>query len=343
MAPTQPDLTPDAPEPDLSGASAWILTDGKAGDEGQCLAIADAVGVSPELRRVAPRAPFLWLMPWGTIDPREAPHRASSPIAPPYPDLVVASGRRAVPYLREIRRRSGGRCYTVFLKDPRTGPGSADLIWAPSYDRIRGPNVITTLTSPHRLSAARLAEARAHPEPRVAALPAPRAAVLVGGDSQHHRFTRDDTARFVRQLRTLAGQGLSLAVTTSRRTPEALATELRKLEAETSGFLWERGGDNPYATVLALADIVVVTADSANMVSEALSAGAPVFVFEPSGRGGRPRRLVSELQRLGAVKSFGGKLERFPCEKLDSTPVIAQAVARGFAAHRSRLAAGAAR
>ena len=320
--------------------NAWVLTDGKAGDEGQCLAIAEHLGVSPDIRRVVPRAPFVWLMPWGPIDPREAPHRPSSPIAPPYPDLVVASGRRAVPYLREVRRRSGGRCYTVFLKDPRTGSGSAHLIWAPSYDRIRGPNVVTTLTSPHRLSPARLAEAQAHPDPRVAALRPPRAAVLVGGESRHHRFTGEDTARFLRQLRTLAGQGVSLAVTTSRRTPEALATELRKLVAETGGFLWDRGGENPYATMLALADMIVVTADSANMVSEALAPGSPVFVFEPSGRGGRFRRFLSELDRLGAVKSFSGKLERFPCEKLDTTPVIAQAVARGFAAHRSRLAAG---
>ena len=53
--------------------SAWVLSDGKAGDEQQCLGVVEALGVTPDIRRVAPRAPFSWLMPWGPIDPREAP------------------------------------------------------------------------------------------------------------------------------------------------------------------------------------------------------------------------------------------------------------------------------
>jgi mitochondrial fission protein ELM1 len=34
--------------------------------------------------------------------------------------------------------------------DPRTGTNSADLIWVPEHDRRRGPNVLSTLTAPHR-------------------------------------------------------------------------------------------------------------------------------------------------------------------------------------------------
>src|SRR4051794_41807304 len=112
-------------------------------------------------------------MPWGPIDPREAPARAASPIAPPFPDLLVASGRRAVPYVRAVKRASGGRTFTVFLKDPRTGAGTADLIWVPAYDAIHGPNVIRTLTPPHRVSRERLAAARADPDPRLPGLPPP--------------------------------------------------------------------------------------------------------------------------------------------------------------------------
>jgi hypothetical protein len=73
-------------------ATCWVLTDGKVGDEVQCLGVADALGLSPELRRVRPRPPFDWAMPWGPIDPREAPFRTGSPIAPPFPDLLLASG-----------------------------------------------------------------------------------------------------------------------------------------------------------------------------------------------------------------------------------------------------------
>src|SRR5215207_9290402 len=39
---------------DLS-TRAWVLTDGKAGDEEPCRGIAEALGLEPELRRVSPR------------------------------------------------------------------------------------------------------------------------------------------------------------------------------------------------------------------------------------------------------------------------------------------------
>lgn len=76
---------------------------------------------------------------------------------------MIASGRRAVPYLRAIRKASKGRTFTAFLKDPRTGHDTADFIWVPDYDDLRGPNVFTTLTAPHQVTAARLAAARRSP------------------------------------------------------------------------------------------------------------------------------------------------------------------------------------
>ncbi len=220
--------------------TSWVLTDGKAGDELQALSVAEAIGLHPEVRRVRPRAPFSWLMPWGPIDPGERPGAHNSPLAPPFPDIVIASGRRSVPYLRFIKHASGGRTYTVFLKDPRTGPNAADLIWAPSYDRIRGPNVLNTLTPPHRVSPERLALARAVPDERLAALPQPRVAVLAGGNSRHHRFKDADVARFAGDLATLAKTGAGLMITVSRRTPEALRDSLRDLARQHRRLLLRR-------------------------------------------------------------------------------------------------------
>lgn len=316
--------------------SAWVLSDGKAGDELQCASIAEALGLTPAIRRVAPGAPFTWFMPRGPIDPRERPAARNSPIAPPYPDLLVASGRRAVPYLRHVKRASGGRTFTVFLKDPRTGAETADLIWVPEHDPLRGPNVIATLTPPHRLSAARLAAARAAPDPRLAALARPRVAVLTGGDSRHHRFTLEDVARFTRALEALAGTGAGLMITASRRTPPLLLSALQGL-AEKGGFLWDGTGENPYVALLALADAVVVTADSANMVGEAAATGAPILVFEPSGGHMKLTATLEALEKAGAVHVFHGRLEGERYAPIDATPMIARAVAEGLDRHRRTL------
>lgn len=322
---------------DTSGLISWVLTDGKAGDELQALSVAEALGLSPEVRRAKPRPPFSWAMPWGPIDPREGPERSGSPVAKPFPDLLIASGRRAVAYLRLVKRASGGRTYTVFLKDPRTGPKTADFIWSPSYDRLRGPNVLNTHTPPHRISAERIAAARAEPDPRLAALPHPRVAVLAGGDSRHHRFTGGDIGRFAVHLATLAESGASLMITASRRTPPALRSALERLTAKHGGFFWDGAGENPYAALLSLADFIVATADSFNMIGEAAASGAPILVFEPSG--GHPKLdvFLGSLKRQGIVHPFEGRLVGQAYQPLNSTPQIAAAIAQGLARHRRTL------
>jgi mitochondrial fission protein ELM1 len=314
----------------------WVLTDGKAGDEQPCLGVAEALGLAPDIRRVRPRGPFLWAMPRGPIDPRDAPAREGSPIRAPFPDLVLASGRRAIPYVRAVKRASAGRTFTVILKDPRAGRGAADLICVAEHDWLRGANVVVTATAPHRISPARLEAAREHPDRRLAAIPSPRAAVLVGGDSRHHRFTGRDIENFADRLAALHASGVALMITASRRTPPALRDRLAALTAG-DGFLWDGSGDNPYLAMLALADTVVATADSTNMVGEAAATGSPILVFEPSGGHPKLAAFLEALRRHGAVHPFEGRLEGERYEPLNSTPLIAEAVRAGLARHRHAL------
>lgn len=324
--------------PDVTAVRTWVITDGKAGDENQCLGIAETLGLAVEIRRVKARPPFDWLAPWGPIDPRDAPGRVGGALAGPLPDLLIASGRRAAPYLRAVRGASGGRTFTAFLKDPRTGTGSADFIWVPDYDDLRGPNVLITATPPHRVTRDRLRAARADPDRRLAPLPHPRVAVLVGGDSRHLRFGAADIVRLVADLRSLSATGASLMLTVSRRTPPALRTALLALAAERPAFLWDGSGDNPYVAMLALADAVVVTSDSANMVGEAVSTGAPVLLFELPGTYARHRRFFAGLRAAGALAPFTGRFEMLHYAPIDATPHIAQRLADAYIRHQARIA-----
>lgn len=319
--------------------SAWALSDGKAGDELQCIAVIEAMGLTPEVRRVAPRAPWVWFMPWGPVSPADAPGRPHSPIVGPFPDLLVASGRRAVAYARAVRRLSGGKTFTVILKDPRTGTGSADFIWVPEHDALRGPNVLATLTGPHRLSPERLATARAGARAGLAALPTPRAAVLVGGDSRRHRFTDAGIAEFCDRLSSLAASGVALMVTISRRTPPPLAEAVRAAVARSGGFYWDGSGDNPYAEIMALADTVVVTTDSINMLGEAAATGKPVLTFSPGRDDRKTRFLLDGLKARAVVHDFTGTLAGNAYPPINSTPIIADAIMGAHALARQAMVA----
>ena len=181
-------------------------------------------------------------------------------------------------------------------------------------------------------------EAAPASDPRLAGLPWPRIAVLIGGDSRHLTYRNADMRRLVRDLTKLSEGGCSLMLTVSRRTPPDLRDALEALVAAKGGFFWDGTGENPYVAMLALAESIVVTSDSANMVGEAVSTGAPVLLFDLPKTYIRHRRLFAGLAMAGALKPFIGRLETLRYEPLDATPAIAQAMARAYDAHVARLA-----
>ncbi len=214
------------------------------------------------------------------MDPRE---RAAF-LAEPLPDIVIACGRATVPYIRALKKAGGRRLFAVFLQDPRASRGLMDLIWTPAHDKLRGPNVLTTLTSPHPFSRRRLLEARAAPDPRLRCLPRPRCAIVLGGPSGAQHFTLGDMARIRDGARAIASQGYSLMATPSRRTPAELTEAVREGAKGAPGFIWDGTGENPYAPILALAEAILVTGDSANMVGEAVATGRAGLHFRAQRR-----------------------------------------------------------
>lgn len=317
------------------GTRVLVLSSGKAGHEANSVGVAEALGVPYAIRIAAPRAFFAHLSPYGPLDPRNLPGRAGSVFAPPFPEIVIACGRITVPYVRAIKRAAGDAVFTVFLQDPRASRASMDLIWAPDHDRLSGSNVISTLTSPHPFSAARLAAAKAAPEPRIATLPSPRAAIILGGPSGAHDYTAGDVARLAAATAAIVAAGYSVMATPSRRTPPELVGAVREGVGVAPAFIWDGTGANPYAQMLAHAGAILVTGDSVNMVGEATATGAPVYVFEPSGGGGKLAGYIDALERVGAVRRFAGRIERFSYEPIDSSLAIAREIARRFAASRA--------
>lgn len=315
------------------GTTAWILSDGKIGDEVQCFGLAEALGVIPERRLVCPRAPWSWFIPFGPIDPKDAPRKPGSPIAPPFPDIVIASGRRTVSYLRAVKRASQGRAFTVFIKDPYTGTRAADLICIHAHDRLRGDNVFVSVTPSNRLSGAVLAAASAAPDPRIATLPRPRLALILGGKSGSYDFSADDAGRLAAIAMRHAQEGYSLMVTPSRRTPGFVTEAIRAALAATGkpAFVWDGAGSNPYVHILGSADALLVTADSVNMLGEAVTTGKPVMIYEPA-RGGHRKMTayVDALTGLGAARRYRGTIETFSYVPIESTPAMAREAARRY-------------
>jgi mitochondrial fission protein ELM1 len=304
-----------------------ILSDGRAGHEAQTLGIAEAVGLTPDICRIAARPLYAALAPFAPPDPRDA--RA---YAPPYPDIAIAAGRRTIPALQRLKRNSSGRTFTIYVNRPANGPGAADLIIAPRHDGISGENVLSPLTPANRITPERLAQAREAPDPRIAALPCPRVALLVGGDSRHGAYGAAQIAELEHIAASLAASGRGVMATASRRTPAALREALRRVLIPPNGFLWDGEGENPYRSMLANADAIIVTGDSVNMVGEAVATCAPVHVVAPPRGTRRIDAYLAALTDAGAIRLWRGALEDWARAPFNATPDIACATARAYLA-----------
>ena len=107
--------------------------------------------------------------------------------------------------------------------------------------------------------------------------------MLVGGYSGPYTFDRPTAERLGRQASALARElGGSLLVTTSARTPRSSTAALKAaIDAPVYFFQWTRqASDNPYYGYLALADSLIVTCDSASMLTEACATRKPVYIFD---------------------------------------------------------------
>ncbi len=324
----------------LSAQTCWVVSDGKIGMESQCIGLAEALGTTPIVKRIQVRRPWRWLPPLWVPDPLGSLGPKKDRLTPPWPDILIASGRQSVAVSIAIRRMSLGSTLTVQIQNPAVDPALFDMIVAPRHDRLHGLNVIETTGGMNRVTAARLAQAAGRFGPQWSGLPRPLVAVMLGGDNKVYRMPGRVGEKLGRQLAEMARrEGAGLLVTPSRRTAPGVLETIRRSLDGLPARIWDGTGENPYMGYLALADAIVVTADSVNMVSEAATTGKPVFVVALEGGSRKFRAFHEELRSEGITRSFEGQLDAWHYTPLRETERAAEEIRRRFGA---RLSLGAA-
>ena len=310
----------------------WGITGGRRGNDVLVEGVAAALGAQFRLIHTDLSPPYKWLAPYRLAERAATKDRQ---IAPPFPDMVIASGRQAVPHARFIKRASRGAVFTVFLQDPIVSPRHFDFVWAPAHDRCAG--AMSTILSPHGMTQDILQTAADKMKARL--LPntvrGKKIAVLIGGPNSVYPFAADEMQKLADGLAALAKQGHYLMITLSRRSPDAYAEKLRAALPDGSYFLWDNQGDNPYHAMLGLAEQIIVTADSVNMVGEACLPGVPVQVFQLRGGSAKFNRFHDALMDADITRPFDGALENWSTQSHNPTQEIAAAIEAAYAAHKT--------
>lgn len=292
-----------AEEPAANAPKVWLLLGERQGDNAQVLALGRALTLdlgwacTVKQIRFDPNCEVPFNKRGATLIGVDV--GLSDALGGPWPDVIVAVGRRLAPVSRWIKEQAGERLLNVHLGRPRIAYHHFDLIvTTPQYGLPPAENV-TTLTLPIIMhDDAALDKVAREWEPKLRHLPRPWTAVFVGGPTSQLHFDRAvGSDLLVRAKAHVAAAKGSLLVTTSPRTSMDVA-DLFENETGSAHFLhrWSRHAPNPYQAFLRLADDFIVTNDSASMIAEAVDMMKPLYVFQVPRR--EKRRNMGLFQTI---------------------------------------------
>lgn len=292
----------------------WAVADARRGVENQAIGLAEALA-----RACGGQAHRALIRDDGFVTLPDAEN----------PAVWIGCGRPAIRVARK-HRKSYPRARFVYVQDPRGQYDLFDVIIAPDHDRLKVRNAIAMTGSPNRLTQERIVAETEKFSDRLSALSPPRAALLIGGPNKRLKMTPTVQASIRQRAEWLLAQGYSLMVTTSRRTPAGLVRELAALAEYDRCDFYTGEGDNPYFAFLGSADLIFVTEDSTNMLTEAAFTGRPVYSLPLEGNPGKFRLLHAGLEARDALRPFLGRLDDWTYAPLDETRRIATLLAERF-------------
>ena len=203
-------------------------------------------------------------------------------------DIILSTGSSVAAINLLLGKMLGAKTVTCRRPSP-LGVRNFDLAILPMFSwhgKRYKQNVCQTVGVPNPISTDTLNIERERLT-QVLNLPeCPRIGLLIGGTEQHETITIADAEQLNEICEAVATEiDAQILVTTSRRTPPDVAGHLTStlknnewcslfIEPDTPSEL-----KDPYQAILALSDLLIVTADSFSMVCEAASSGHPVIVL----------------------------------------------------------------
>lgn len=332
----------------ICSRTIWAVTSGGPGMKSQVMGLARALATHPD-DQIIEKTIYLksWAAPLpGHLNPLglKSLSEISDPLAPPWPDILITSGRRCSAPSIAIGRASKGRCFRIHLQNPQTPARYFDAIVSMVHDQLSGPNLLQTRTALHKLQRQDLDEARHYWQSKFPAAftnPAsagPLIGLALGGKNKKFGFDEARTEALINLIKnSITSNNARFLITPSSRTESFVKARLQAAFSDNENvWLWNEQGDNPYLAILAHADHLLITADSVSMISEALYTGQPTHIFELNGTSRRHRIFLDTLldeQLIHKAETTIDFSVHAPPSPVDETARIAQIIEEIYARH----------
>jgi len=263
----------------------WIFSDSILGHEIQSLALASKIAQKTSLFHCGLR------QPWLSFAPRILPGFGKNiiwenkkPDEINLPDAIVTCGRRMAAIGKYYKKLL--QCKHIQILNPKDDPKKYDLIISPEHDQMDCSNVISSKGSLHNISPKQLLPYKIIKQHSIIGL-------LIGNPGK--KFFNN--INYLSDQITKAYPAHELIICGSRRTDEKYRTKIIQTFTQAKQCWFDDSdGENPYLSLLANSDIILVTADSINMVSEACATDKTVVALAKDIVSPKHKRFIRSLK-----------------------------------------------
>ncbi len=299
--------------------NGWVISDGTKGMENQSLALAKLLNINFMLIKFNPpyllkKFPLLRKLFVFTI--KNHLLKNNTP-----PTIIITTGKRMAGVSMALKLILKDKVKTVHIQNPKVPFEYFDLLLIPEHDNVTAKNVIQTKGA---LSFFNYSELKKIEEKKIKLIKSNKKnliLLMIGGNNKRYKPKNSDyyylSMKIVEATKNLNCQ---LVVLLSRRTPLKAIKILNSsfLKRNENFHIMTSSEQNLYPDILKITDYVIVTSDSVNMISETATLPTPLFVSYLSKEISKISNFLKNLEELGIIKNFEGKLFNYKKVKLNT-------------------------
>ena len=289
--------------------NAWVISDGTKGMENQSLALAKLLNINFELVRYNPPY-FLKKFPLiGKLFISSVKDHLLKNKSPP--SFIITTGKRMAGVSIALKFILKDKVKNIHIQNPKLPFEYFDLLLIPEHDNITAKNVIQTKGA---LTFFNFNELNKFQEREINLIKRSKknlVLLMIGGNSKRYKPKNFDYYHLsMKVLEATKNLNCKLLVLLSRRTPLKAAKILNYsfIKHDENFQIVTSTEQNPYPEILQIADYIIATSDSVNMVSETATLPIPLFVSKFSKETGKISNFLNNLEDLGILKKFEGQL-----------------------------------
>ena len=288
---------------------AWVISDGTKGMENQSLALAKLLNVNFELVKYNPpyflkKFPLIRKLFISSV--KDHLLKNKSP-----PSFIITTGKRMAGVSIALKFILKDKVKNIHIQNPKLPFEYFDLLLIPEHDNITAKNVIQTKGA---LTFFNFNELNKFQEREINLIKRSKknlVLLMIGGNSKRYKPKNFDYYHLsMKVLEATKNLNCKLLVLLSRRTPLKAAKILNYsfIKHDENFQIVTSTEQNPYPEILQIADYIIATSDSVNMVSETATLPIPLFVSKFSKETGKISNFLNNLEDLGILKKFEGQL-----------------------------------